>query len=174
MWDWKGEKIKLDLFVFELLELKSLWRLWGTVNKKGCWDSGSLRHPLLMFIHAPSRGSRFYNCLLLCCWGACAHINVVVVHWNNKENRNVEMHIGTTAGCACTMTASLILQGDCLFARSVGACSAVRECQELPASDSCFTRSVSAYKPSALVLHYQVLWRQGAWQNYKAQVRAKC
>lgn len=117
--------------------------LWGTVNEEGCWDLGSLRHLLFMVIHAPSQGSRFYSCLLWC-REARVHINVVVVHWNNEENTNVEMHIGATAGCACTRTAGLILQCDCLFAGSVGAHGALRECQSGPqaiavAQDPCLS-----------------------------------
>lgn len=56
----------------------------------------------------------------------------------------------------------LIFQRDCLFVGSVGAHRALRECQEWPASDSCCMRSMSAYKPSVAVLHYQVLWQQVA------------
>lgn len=85
---------------------KNAWycRVMSHCKQKRGWDSGSLRHPLFVLAHVPSQGSGFYNCLLLWCWGAHVHINMVVVHWNNEENRNVERRISATAGCACTRT----------------------------------------------------------------------
>lgn len=41
------------------------------------------------------------------------------------------MHICATAGCACARTVGLILQSECLFVGSVGAHSALRECQSV-------------------------------------------
>lgn len=153
---------------------KNAWycRVMSHCKQKRGWDSGSLRHPLFMLTHVPSQGSGFYDCLLLWCWGAHVHINMVVVHWNHEENRNVELRISATAGCACTRTGfdfPLWLS----LCWSVGAHRALRECQEWPASDSCCMRSMSACKPSVAVLQYQVLWQQVAWQSYKAQVSAK-
>lgn len=84
--------------------------------------------------------------------------------WYTETMRKTEMWRGVSVPLLGVLVQGLglIFHRDCLFVGSVGAHRALRECQEWPASDSCCMRSMSAYKPSVAVLHYQVLWQQVA------------